>query len=141
MTWRKRPTTFWSTTSSTPRMRICAAGTASHPGPGISSMKLRASALHLPPVSRATSTRRHLSAATSLKYLASLSRRAWVRMTPSTTAACHPPGHSGHRTRTSHRRGGEATANRSRTKVRKRRSCTWNGTAAAPGPEWDRKWA
>ena len=38
---------------------------------------------------------------------------------------------------------------RSRTKVRKKRGCTWNSspvgapwsTAPAPGPEWDRKWA
>ena len=53
----------------------------------ISSMKLRASALHRPPVSSATTTRRHSSAATSSEYLASLSRRAWVRTAPSTAAA------------------------------------------------------
>ena len=49
-TWRKRPTTFWSTASSTPRMRICAAGTVRLLtwAWAISSMKLRASELHRP---------------------------------------------------------------------------------------------
>ena len=52
-------------------------------------MNVTASSLHLPPVSKATTTRRHLSPSTSSVYFASLSARALVQTAPFTASSSH----------------------------------------------------